>query len=690
VSRNAARREEARRRHAEKLSTYIPGLDGLRALAVLAVLVYHARPEWLPGGFLGVEVFFVISGFIITRGLLQEWQEHGRINLRGFWLRRARRLLPALFLLLAGVMAYATIFETDVVAGLRTDVLAALAYVTNWHLILGDQSYFASFEKPSLLRHLWSLAIEEQFYLAWPLILAGLLPLLRKKATFVLIVAGIAASTVAMAAMYEPGVDASRLYYGTDTRAAGLLCGAALAFLLSNSKLGVAVGSHWLLTAAGLVGLGGLAGITYLTTESDAALYQGGFLAVSLLTALLILGSTRRNPLSRVLGVAPLRWVGARSYGIYLWHWPIFLLAWPEVAQLDILAAQVVATVVIAGLSYELLEMPVRRGALGRVWSDLRAWGSLRPVHQSGLVLGANAVVAVIATLAIAVAQANAPEVPEYFALDGVRLQSGALGEQQEQERVSPVSVALEGYEQQFSGPELSLDFICPVSGGPGGPLEAVCGDPNVVSVAISDAGDVGVPRMTGADVAMVQAAYAQQPPPPKPKQPPPLRMPPARDVPADTPLITAVGDSVMLGAAQWLAVNIPNLDLDSQVGRQASAAISVLQQRLEQGQLGQIVLVHIGNNGTLTEGQFETIMQIAGPERQVIFLNTRVPRAWQDSNNAVLSAGLKRHSNMTLIDWHGVTQDHPELFANDHIHLNGAGAEFYTRLVVQAVLGSS
>ena len=691
-SRNALRREAARRRYAEKLSTYLPGLDGLRALAVLAVLLYHARPEWLPAGFLGVEVFFVISGFIITRGLLREWQDAGRIDLRAFWLRRARRLLPALCLLLLGVMAYASVFESDAVAGLRGDVVAALAYVTNWHLVLGDQSYFASFEKPSLLLHLWSLAIEEQFYLVWPLLLAGLLPLLRMRGTFVLIVGGIVASTAGMALMYEPGADASRLYYGTDTRAAGLLCGAALAFLLSKSLLGAQSRSHWALTLLGVAALGGLVVAAYALTETAALLYQGGLLAVSLLTAALILGATRRNLLSRLLGLAPLRWVGERSYGIYLWHWPIFLLTWPDQAGLDVLAVQTTATVAIAALSYRLVETPIRQGALGRLWAGLRAWGSLRPAYQSRLVLGANAVAALVAALVIVGAQAKPPEQPAYFALDGIRLQSGTTAAAPSDERrIWPVSNLVESFDPRLAAPDLrTLSFVCPASVRPGMALAAACGDPSIVSVAISDAEDVPAPSTATSlvgNLALAQLPLMMTPPPP---EKPPLRMPERRIVPAGTPHVTAIGDSVMLGAAAWLAGNIPNLDLDSQVGRQASAAIALLQERLDQGQLGQIVLVHIGNNGTLTEGQFEQLMSIAGPERQVIFLNTQVPRAWQDGNNAVLSAGAQRHANMTLVDWHGVTQDHPELFAKDRIHLNGAGAELYTRLVVEAVLGKS
>jgi hypothetical protein len=231
----------------------------------------------------------------------------------------------------------------------------------------------------------------------------------------------------------------------------------------------------------------------------------------------------------------------------------------------------------------------------------------------------------------------------------------------------------------------MTLSFVCPASVRPGLPLATACGDPTVVSVAISEAEDVAVAVTTDIEGALAQAAAIA--PAPKPA---PIQMPPRRDVPNDIPHVTAIGDSVMLGAASWLAGSIPNIDLDSQVGRQASSAIALLQDRLAKGELGQIVLVHIGNNGNLTDAQFEQIMLIAGPDRQVIFLNTRGPRDWQDSNNAVLSAGAQRHANMTLVDWHGVTEDHPELFAKDRIHLNGAGAELYTRLVIEAVLGKS
>ena len=214
---------------------YLPGLDGLRALAVVAVLLYHAGLPWIPGGFLGVEVFFVLSGYLITALLLTEWRRLGRVDLKAFWWRRARRLLPALYLVLIATLAYAVVFLPGEVAGLRGDVLAALGYVTNWYLVFGHESYFEAVGRPSLLKHLWSLAVEEQFYLFWPLVFwlgvsFGATRWRTRRLLFVAL-AGAAAAALLMANLYRPEVDPSRLYFGTDTRVTGLLVGAALAFV---------------------------------------------------------------------------------------------------------------------------------------------------------------------------------------------------------------------------------------------------------------------------------------------------------------------------------------------------------------------------------------------------------------------------------------------------------------------------
>src|SRR5215813_9976050 len=229
---------------------YLPGLDGVRALAVLAD---HADIGWLPGGFLGVEIFFVVSGYLITSLLLSEYRVNHSISLKRFWQRRARRLLPALFVLILAVLAYAVIFLPEEVAGLRADAVSAFTYATNWYLIFAQKSYFETVGRPSVLRHLWSLAVEEQFYLLWPPIFAGVLVRLKSWHAILVLLAGAAASALWMGTLFQPDVDPSRVYYGTDTRAAGILLGAALAFVWMPRATSASTTSvrRWLLDAMG-------------------------------------------------------------------------------------------------------------------------------------------------------------------------------------------------------------------------------------------------------------------------------------------------------------------------------------------------------------------------------------------------------------------------------------------------------
>src|SRR5579859_7504931 len=371
---------------------YMPGLDGLRALAVLAVIAYHEQFGWAPGGLLGVGVFFTLSGYLITSLLLGEWSAAGRVKLGSFWLHRARRLLPALFVMLGVVTAWVTLADRARLASLRSAVGAAAGYFSNWYLIARNQSYFARFAPPAPLDHLWSLAVEEQFYLLWPLLLIGGLILVRKlnaaTAWLILPTAALtAASIAAMVIWYQPGMDPTRVYEGTDTRAFGLLIGAMLALAWQRSGKRGALGApgaraatsprvRVLLDAAGVAGLLVIGVLIWRAGEYSPFAYRGGLVLLSVATAAVVAATACPGSLvGAALGWGPLRWIGVRSYGIYLWHFPVIVMTsqahvQPSLAQAGL---QIAASVLLAALSWQLIEEPIRHGAIGRAWARLRA-----------------------------------------------------------------------------------------------------------------------------------------------------------------------------------------------------------------------------------------------------------------------------------------------------------------------------
>jgi peptidoglycan/LPS O-acetylase OafA/YrhL len=446
---------------------YMPGLDGLRAVAVLAVIAYHEQFSWALGGLLGVGVFFTLSGYLITSILLSQWSREGRLHLREFWLARARRLLPALFVMLAVVTAWVTIADRSRLPSLRGAVAAAATYSSNWVAIFQQQSYFARFAPPGPLDHLWSLAVEEQFYLVWPaLLLLGLFFVRGRRTSAVgwlaLPTLGLAAASAAlMTALYQPGPDPTRVYEGTDTRAAGLLIGASLAMFLAARRRPSTAGTsapatstpatstpatstaapapaapaprsqgrlgRILLDIIGFAGLAGIGLMIWRTGEYSAFIYRGGLVVLSVATVAVVAAVACPGTLvGAALGWAPLRWIGARSYGIYLWHYPVIILTTPANAgeNLPRAAAQVAASVVIAALSWRFIEEPVRHGAIGRAWARVRAagWrtaltgGRTRPAGLRGLaaLTGTAGVVAVAGvglsgTLAIPAGAGQAP-----------------------------------------------------------------------------------------------------------------------------------------------------------------------------------------------------------------------------------------------------------------------------------------
>jgi peptidoglycan/LPS O-acetylase OafA/YrhL len=404
---------------------YRPGLDGLRAIAVAGVFLYHAKLHadgsgLLSGGYLGVDLFFVLSGYLITSLLLVEWEARRVIDLRTFWKRRARRLFPAVVVVVLVSLILAATIARDDLAKTRGDAISSLFYYTNWHEIIASHSYFASVGRPSLLQHLWSLAVEEQFYVLWPLLLVPALVLLGRKKTMILVAAGIAASTAEMWLLYNPE-DPSRVYYGTDTRAALLLMGIMLA--LAWPYLERLRGRQ--LLPLELLGAAALAGTVLLFHRMDdfsPTLYQGGDLAAAFCFVVLIASAAHpAGRLRRVIGWGPLRWVGARSYGMYLWHFPVLELTRPGVdlswTGPGLVVFQAALVVLAAALSYRFVEQPIRTGRLQR-W--LAEWPKRRLFALGATAALAAAFGALFATPAPAsgIASELAASQPVYFHLN--------------------------------------------------------------------------------------------------------------------------------------------------------------------------------------------------------------------------------------------------------------------------------
>jgi peptidoglycan/LPS O-acetylase OafA/YrhL len=614
---------------------YLPGLDGLRAISVVAVMLYHADVRSVPGGFLGVEVFFAISGYLITSLLLAEHRRALRIDLPGFWGRRARRLLPALFVFLAVVTTYSLLFVDDALARLRGDVVASLLYVTNWWLIVEHRSYFEEAGRPPLLRHLWSLAIEEQFYLLWPVLFALLISRLPKRWIFGLLVATAATSAIVMAILVEPYTDPSRVYYGTDTRLSGLLLGSALAFLWAPQRLRGKPGR-----GAGLVvdtiGLAGAAMLVWsfrTINEFDPFVYRGGFVVVDVATLLLIIAVAHpKSTLARLFGLQPLRWLGQRSYGIYLWHWPVFMLTRPELdIDLDgrpLLALRFSITLVLAALSYELVERPVREGALGRAlrraWGWRASWPDRLSVAGAGLSLAALAVV-----LGIALATVE-PDPATEFVIGGAPVVVPTTPTTAAS--VAPTTAVTEA----TTKPPLGSDTTAP-------------SDPATSATTVPGGTTV-------------------------PTTPPP------------TPIaVLAIGDSVMAGAQPALEAAIPGIVVDAVVSRQFVDADDVVAGYRDAGLLGGVVVLHLGTNGPFDDSHFDDIMRVIG-ERRVVVINSRVPRAWEGLVNDRLAAGVGRWPNATLVDWREIAGGDSANFVNDGFHLTQQGGLLYGMTVAAAV----
>ncbi len=599
---------------------YEPGVDGIRAFAVLAVVAYHFGWLSTPGGFLGVDVFFTISGYLITSLLVAEYRRTGRIDVREFWKRRARRLLPALFVFLAVTAAYVAAFVPTEVDRVQRELIPALGYFTNWFLIGYNESYFETFARPSLWRHLWSLAVEEQFYIVWPVLFV----VLRKVRTaLVIALIGVLAlaSTWWMANLFVPFEDPSRVYYGTDTRATGILVGAILGFIRHRLPV-VEHKRRWPLLV-GMAGLGTLTWMVVAVNGFDPWLYQGGFLLTAVASAAAIIGVVGSRFLRSIVGAAPMRWIGLRSYGLYMWHWPVVVFTRPNI---DVFWDPTVVTVVrLAGalvlteISYRWIETPARNGALGRWWQRVRS-GQERLVPRSAWRVVVTTYIALF-SMPLAIVLASPPPEAPTFSEEVAIVQTSEM------------------------------------------PLTAT-------PVTLAAFPTTSVPTTTPETVFRTM--------------PPREREPTAAPVPAT---VLAIGDSVMLGAMEELQTAFSGaIEVDALKARSWTNGIEALRTRFRDGNVDDIVVVHLGYNGPVNSDMLDALIDATTGARRVYILTVRIDRRWESRINELIRERAESVAVVRVIDWKLLAESDRSLLGRDNVHLSPDGQRVYAELIASAV----
>ena len=612
-----------------KKRRYITGLDGIRAIAVIMVLAYHLKLALFKSGFLGVTVFFVLSGYLITGILISEVEEEGTIDLKNFWLRRIRRLVPAVMSMAVVIIFVSAVVNRVIFTKGCKDFLASVLGFNNWWQIFNKVSYFEAAGVPSPFTHCWSLAIETQFYLIYPLILLGIYKLAKSRgegrAKRGLLFAGVTLllaliSVILMIVLFDPQKDASRVYYGTDTRAFSLLFGALLAILweyrMVPRRLSASVNM-----VLGSVSFAALLVMTIAINGSSNFWYRGGQFVGTILTVLMVYAvSGRKTWLSRFLSNPVLKWIGDRSYSIYLWHYPIILLISKGIkASWWITLIEIVLSVVLAELSYRFIETPIRHGIIGEYLNILRSRPRSRQEKKRQVQVARRSLKVMAGTFVLTVSLILCIVfVPKKNALDTLQKREAKA---EETGKMTEEQLA----KQKAKGSE-SDDTIC-----------------------TADLTDDEI--LEGLNLLLI-------------------------------------GDSIAVDVTDDFYEIFPNSVSDTKIGRITSLGKQVLDSYIDEKKWEGEGVIFASLSNSPINGELEDIREKIGKDMPLFLTTVRIPHdTFEDESNSKIKKFVEENEHTYLIDWYAASEGHDEYFDADDTHLLSAGAKAYAKCIKETVL---
>ena len=617
-------------------SKYLPSIDSLRALAVLAVIIYHVDVNYLPGGFLGVDLFFVLSGYLISSLIIKEYKKTGSVNLYNFYIRRARRLLPAVYFMITIGLVVMVLFNEVLLRKSHLDAIFGYIYSSNWWYIFHKLDYFDSFGAQSPFKHLWSLAIEEQFYMIFPLLF--LLVNRKKKSkdgtyklnkNFLYVILGlILVSLIAHILLFDIN-NISRIYFGTDTRAFSLLVGVVGAILYPMERLHakVTLQQNMVYSVVSLVSIATLITVMIYTSEYNTLLYRGGFLLVAILGLIVIISSGKQHTLmSRLLSFKPVVFIGKISYSLYLWHFPVLVLTTPvsEIGNPNIffVILRIVLTFAVAIVSYVFVETPIRKLGFKNYINVIFKKLKKRPGKSRKVYAGIVGLVSVLFLMGIfgkSVPFISTAFVKEMESNKETQFVNNGNNKDNNQEKSSDSNK--DNKDNKDNNQEKSSD---------------------------SNKDN----KVNKEDKKNSDKKYSS---------------------------VLVMGDSLTVDIGEKFQGLYPGAVIDGKIGRQLYVAVEEAKSYSKYNNENSAIIFQLGTNGPFTESQIEELVK-EFDKADIYFVNIKVPRAWEKTVNAALKETQEKHSNVKIIDWYSVANSSKDLFEPDRVHLNQTGiAEMVT-----------